>query len=191
MNVGLFFGTFNPVHIGHLILGEYLVENSDLDEIWYVISPQSPYKKNVQITEDRLRLHMLELALEDHPKLKANDIEFSMPKPSYTAHTLVNLRKRYPLHQFHLIMGADNLISIKKWHQYQEVIAEFPIIAFPRPGFLPTEEVLKMCEYISKAPLLEISSTYIRQSIKENKSVRFLLEDKVFDYIQSSGLYSR
>ncbi len=189
MNIGLFFGTFNPVHIGHLILGEYLTENYDLDELWYVLSPQSPYKKNIKIADDRLRLHMLELALQNHSKLKATDIEFSLPKPSYTATTLKALSRKYPLHQFFLVMGADNLETLPNWFDYQDTISEYPVLAFPRPHFHPKPENLKNCEYLTHAPLLEVSSTYIRESLKIGRNVQFLLENEVYHFIEKSGLY--
>lgn len=186
---GLYFGSFNPIHIGHLIIAEYLVEHSDLDELWFVVSPQNPLKKKGSLLDDRQRLHLVNLAIEDDIRFKACDVEFSLPKPSYTSFTLQVLREQYPNREFCLIMGEDNLQSFKKWFNYEFILENYQLYVYPRPNYDGGELKAHPNVHLVDAPLMELSSTMIRQNLKEKKSVRFMLPEKVFRCIDESGFY--
>ncbi len=190
MKIGLFFGSFNPVHIGHLALANYFVEFSDIDKIWFVVSPQNPLKDRKTLLADHHRFYMLNLALEDYPqKYYASNIEFSMPKPSYTIDTLTYLSDKYPDFEFVLIMGADNLITLHKWKNYAELIKKYKIYVYPRPEIdlkdFKTEADYKLFD----APLIEISSSFIRNAIAGKKKIQFFLPPKVFEYIDKMCFY--
>ena len=189
--VGLFFGSFNPIHIGHLIMAEYFVENTDLKEVWFVVSPNNPLKKKESLLNGHQRLYMVNLAVEDDARFRSCDIEFGLPLPSYTSHTLVRLSEKYPDKEFVLIMGEDNLQSIDKWKNYEFILENYAIYVYPRPGCdggkwkeLPNVRMVN-------SPLMEISATMIRNSIAEGKSVQYFLHPKVAQCIDEMGFYRK
>ena len=190
--VGLFFGSFNPIHIGHLILSNYIIEHSDMDELWIVVSPQNPFKEKKTLLNDHNRLDMVELAVKNYPKMRASNIEFSLPKPSYTIDTLTYLKEKHPNYSFALIMGEDNLEGLKKWKNSERIINDYQIIVYPRYFDKKNEEA----EYLQhenikliNAPIIELSATEIRKMIKEGKNVRPMLPPEVFEYLDGSSFY--
>jgi len=189
MNIGLFFGSFNPIHIGHMIIANHLVEYSDLDQVWLVVSPHNPLKQKSSLAKDHDRLHLVQLAIGDNPKLKASSIEFSLPVPSYTIDTLTYLHEKYPGKKFSLIMGGDNLESIEKWKNYEKLLAENDIYVYKRPGYSLGKYENHPRVNVVDAPLLDLSATFIRNSIIAGKSVQYLVPEAVFDYLQDSKLY--
>ena len=191
MKIALFFGSFNPIHIGHLILANYIVEYTDLDELWFVVSPQNPLKSKKSLLHDHDRYDMVEMAIKNYPKMRVSDIEFSMPKPSYTIDSLTYLRERYPEHTFGLIMGEDNLVSLPKWKNYETLIKNHQIIVYPRVLSQDTDKEAITHENICKinAPIIELSATEIRKMIREKKNVRPMLPPEVFEYIDTKGFY--
>ncbi len=188
---GLYFGSFNPIHNGHLIIAEQILANSDLQEIWFVISPHNPLKERASLLDDHHRLALVKIAIDDNPSFRASDIEFTLPKPSYTIHTLLNLESKYPTHQFCLIMGSDNLTIINKWFNYDQILEHYNIYVYPRPGFDGGEFYNHRNISWVNAPLIEISSSYIRNSIAYGKSVRYLLQPKVYEYILEMHFYEK
>ena len=192
MNIGLYFGTFNPIHIGHLIIANHMVEYSDLDEIWMVVTPHNPFKNKATLLSNYDRLEMVFQATEGFPKIKPSDIEFSLPQPSYTVNTLVHIQEKYPTHTFSLIMGEDNLNSLHKWKNYEEIIKNHPIYVYPRVTEKPATPKVNM-ERIYKipAPIVEISSSAIRTAIKDHKNTQPLLPNKVWEYIDKMNFYKR
>ena len=189
---GLFFGSFNPVHIGHLILANYILENTDMEELWFVVSPQNPFKDKKSLLKDHNRLDMVQAALKNYPKMRASNIEFSLPKPSYTIDTLAYLHEKFPDYTFALIMGEDNLGSLAKWKNADTLVNRHQIIVYPRifSGEKKDSEYLQH-ENISivNAPIIELSATEIRNMIKEGKNVRPMLPPEVFDYLDGSSFY--
>jgi len=190
MKVGLFFGSFNPIHIGHLIIGNYVVEEMPLDQVWYVVSPQSPFKKKDRLLNEYDRLRMVELATQDNYKLQSSNVEFNMPKPSYTIDTLAHLSDLFPSYQFTLLMGSDNLKSLPKWKNYELILRNYKIVVYKRSGSLdhplfndPSVRIL------DNTPLLNISSTFIRRMIKEGNSIKYIVPEPVEKYIDEMGLY--
>ncbi|MGZ5210561.1 MAG: nicotinate (nicotinamide) nucleotide adenylyltransferase [Kaistella sp.] len=190
--VGLFFGSFNPIHIGHLILANYILENSDMDELWFVVSPQNPFKDKKSLLKDHSRLDMVQLAIKNYPKMRASNVEFSLPKPSYTIDTLTYLHEKFPDYAFALIMGEDNLDGLSKWKNSETLVKNHQIIVYPRAfdGEKKDHEYLQH-ENISliKAPVIEISATEIRNMIKAGKNVRPMLPPEVFEYLDGSAFY--
>ena len=190
--IGLFFGSFNPIHIGHLILANYILENSDMDELWFVVSPQNPFKDKKSLLTDHNRLDMVQLAVKNYPKMRASNVEFSLPKPSYTIDTLTYLKEKYPNYSFALIMGEDNLDSLSKWKNAEKLMSDYQIIVYPRTfeGEKKDSEYLQH-ENISmvNAPIIELSATEIRNMIKEGKNVRPMLPQEVFEYLDGSSFY--
>ena len=190
--IGLFFGSFNPIHIGHLILANYILENSDMDELWFVVSPQNPFKDKKSLLTDHNRLDMVQLAVKNYPKMRASNVEFSLPKPSYTIDTLTYLKEKYPNYSFALIMGEDNLDSLPKWKNSEKLMSDYQIIVYPRTfeGEKKDSEYLQH-ENISmvNAPIIELSATEIRNMIKEGKNVRPMLPQEVFEYLDGSSFY--
>lgn len=190
--IGLFFGSFNPVHIGHLILANYILENSDMDELWFVVSPQNPFKEKKSLLKDHNRLDMVQLAIKNYPHMRASNVEFSLPQPSYTIDTLTYLHEKYPDYSFSLIMGEDNLSSLPKWKNYEQLIKNHHLIVYPRMfegekkqiGYLQHENIS-----LIKAPVIELSATEIRNMIKTGKNVRPMLPPEVFDYLDGSSFY--
>jgi len=190
--VGLFFGSFNPIHIGHLILANYILENSDMAELWFVVSPQNPFKDKKTLLNDHNRLDMVQLSVKNYPKMRASNVEFSLPKPSYTIDTLTYLKEKYPDHSFALIMGEDNLKGFTKWKNAEKLIENHQIIVYPRifEGEKQDNEYLKH-DNISmvNAPIIELSATEIRNMIKNGKNVRPMLPPEVYEYLDGSNFY--
>jgi nicotinate-nucleotide adenylyltransferase len=187
---GLFFGSFNPIHNGHLILAKYILNEYDLSEIWFVVSPQNPLKDKKSLLDEHHRLQLVRLAIEDEPKFKASDIEFKLDKPSYTINTLVHLKEKYN-RPFVLLMGADSAASIKKWKNYEAILDQYEIYVYPRPGD-DVNAILKHKNLkVISAPQIELSATYIRQAIKAKKDVRFLLSEKVYTYVKDMHFYEK
>ena len=189
MKIGLFFGSFNPIHIGHLAIANYMVEYSDLNEIWFVISPHNPLKKKKTLLNEYDRLKMVELAVGKDLRIKPSDIEFNMPKPSYTIDTLTYLSERNPRHEFVLIAGTDNFQSFHKWKNYETLLSDYILYIYPRPGYTLGEYENHPNIKTVNAPLMEISSSFIRSAIQENKDIRYFLPGEVYDYIIKMNLY--
>ena len=189
MKVGLFFGSFNPAHTGHMIIAHYMAEYTDLDQVWMVVSPQNPFKSKDTLANDYDRLHLVHLAIGDHLHLRASNIEFSLPKPSYTIDTLAYLQEKYPEHTFCLIMGGDNLASFPKWKNAEQILAHHDVYVYSRPNVDPGPLVDHPRVHLAEAPLLELSASFIRQCIRDGKSVRYMVPDTVYAYLQESNLY--
>ncbi|HEB62670.1 MAG TPA: nicotinate-nucleotide adenylyltransferase [Bacteroidetes bacterium] len=189
MNIGLYFGSFNPVHTGHLIIANHIINFTETDEVWFVISPQNPFKKRQNLINSYDRLALVELAIGDYDKLKPCTIEFNMPVPSYTIDTLTYLKEKYPDYNFKLIMGSDNLVNFHHWKNYDVILKYYSILVYMRPGFEDVPYLNHKKITALKAPLLEISSSFIRKLIKEGKSVRYLVPDAVYEEIVLSNLY--
>jgi len=189
--IGLFFGSFNPIHIGHLAIANYFAEFTDLNEVWFVISPHNPLKNKSSLLAQHHRLYMVNLAIEEYPKFKSSDIEFQLPQPSYTIHTLAHLREKYPQHQFCLILGQDNLTTFHKWKNYDLILQNYFLYIYPRPNVPATQFDNHPKVIFTNAPQIEISASFIRQSIKEKKDVRYFLHPKVWQYIDEMNFYKR
>ncbi len=189
MKTGLFFGSFNPIHIGHLAIANYMVEFTDLDNIWFVVSPHNPLKQKSTLLSDQHRLQMVRLAIEYDNRFKASNIEFSLPQPSYTINTLTYLKEKYPNHEFVLIMGSDGLTTFNKWKNYKELMTNYQRYIYPRPG--TPVELLQNIEngMVVNAPLIEISSTFIREAIAGGKDVRYFLPEKVWQFIYEMNFF--
>lgn len=189
--IGLFFGTFNPIHVGHLTIANHLAEYSDLDQVWFVVTPHSPFKTKSSLLEDHHRLEMVYLATKDYMKLKPSDIEFKLPQPNYTINTLTYLMEKYPDHEFALIMGEDNLKSFHKWKNYELILEGHDIYVYPRLGKGKVETRFDDHERIKHidAPIMELSSTFIRNAIKEDKLVRPMLSEPVWQYLDEMNFY--
>lgn len=188
-NIGLYFGSFNPIHIGHLIIAEYMVENSDLEEIWFVVSPSNPLKKKESLLDELQRLYMVKVAIENDFRFRACDIEFKLSYPSYTCVTLEHLKEKYPGKTFSIIMGEDNLATIDKWKNYQYILDNYHIYTYPRMGYDGAKfKDLSNVTYIN-APRIDISATMIRKSIKEGKKITYLLPSSIEKYIDEMGYY--
>ncbi len=193
MKIGLYFGTFNPIHVGHLIIANHMVEHTDLDQIWMVVTPHNPLKKKSTLLDDYHRLQMVYLATEDFPKLKPSDIEFKLSQPNYTVNTLVHLEEKYPSHKFSLIMGEDNLKSFHKWKNYEAILAHHDIYVYPRISAEAENSEFKNHPkiHLIDAPVVEISSTFIRDNIKKGKNIQPLLPTKVWQYIDHNNFYKK
>lgn len=189
MKTGLFFGSFNPIHIGHLIIANYMATATDLQEVWLVVSPQNPLKPKSTLANDYDRLHLVRLAIEDNPLLRASDIEFGLPKPSYTIDTLTYLREKFPKREFVLIMGGDNLATLNKWKNYEVLLANYSIYVYKRPSYELGEFATHPNVHFFEAPLLDISATYIREAIKQKHAIKYLVHDRVEEYLNGSKLY--
>ncbi|MBU2974724.1 MULTISPECIES: nicotinate (nicotinamide) nucleotide adenylyltransferase [Zobellia] len=190
--VGLYFGTFNPVHIGHMIIANHMVEFSNLDEVWFVVTPQSPFKTKKTLLADNHRYQMVYEATKDYPKLKPSKIEFGLPQPNYTVNTLVHLREKYGTdHEFALIMGEDNLKGLHKWKNYEVILSDYNLYVYPRISEGEIEHQFKGHAKIHKvnAPIMEISSTFIRKNHKEGKNIRPLLPNSVWKYMDEMNFY--
>lgn len=187
--IGLFFGSFNPVHVGHMIIANYMATQTDLKQVWFVVSPQNPLKERSNLARDYDRLHLVRLAIGDNLNLRASDIEFGLPKPSYTIDTLTHLREKYPDKQFVLIMGGDNLNTLHKWKNYELLLRDYLIYVYRRPQEAPGELAEHDNVRLFEAPQMHISSTYIRRCIREGKSIQYLVTEPVCEYLNNSNLY--
>lgn len=190
MRISLFFGSFNPIHIGHLIIANTIVEQADVDQVWFVISPQNPFKSSNSLLHEFDRMDMVARAIEDNFNLRACDVEFNMPKPSYTIDTLTYLTSKYPSHKFRLIIGEDNLKSFHKWKNHKAILDFYGLDIYPRPLAESKDEIKNHSNVrMVQAPLLDISATYIRKAIRSGKSIRYIVHDKVESYIHDKKLY--
>lgn len=189
MKVGLYFGSFNPIHVGHCIIANFVLANTSLDQVWFIVSPQNPHKPSAGLLNEYHRLHLVQLAVEGEINLRVNDIEFRLPRPSFTVDTLSYLQEKYSHHSFAVIMGSDSFENLPKWKNYLHIIQHYPIYVYVRPehediAFYPNADIKTV-----KAPILQISSTLVRNNIKEGKSIRYLVPDKVLEEITRNGYY--
>ncbi|MEN8856633.1 MAG: nicotinate (nicotinamide) nucleotide adenylyltransferase [Flavobacteriaceae bacterium] len=193
MKIGLYFGTFNPIHVGHIIIANHLVEYSDLDEIWMVVTPHNPHKKKSSLLENHHRYQLVYIALEDYPKIKPSDIEFKLPQPNYTVNTLAHIGEKYPQHEFSLIMGEDNLKSFHKWKNYEVILENHEVYYYPRIADGTVKTMFENHPKINKvdAPIIQISATLIRDGIKNNKNVAPMLTKEVWNYIDEMNFYRK
>ncbi len=199
MKIGLYFGTFNPIHVGHLIIANYFANETDLDQVWLVVSPHNPLKDKATLLKDFHRLEMVKEAIEDNPKLKASDIEFKLSQPSYTVTTLAHIKEKYPNNEFCLIMGEDSLRSLNKWYNYEVILKNYKIYVYPR-AVLMSEIVINqdnenaIIEHpnvimMQDVPIMKISASHIRKAIKSGKDIRYLVTEPVFKYIEDMHFY--
>ncbi len=196
MKVGLFFGSFNPIHVGHMVLANYMLVYTDLDQVWFVVSPQNPLKTKSSLLNEQHRLQLVQLAIGDHAKLKACDIEFHLSQPSYTIHTLAHLHEKYPQNRFALLMGEDNLRNFHKWKNFEEILKQHEVYVYPRyetaSENYENNNLLKHSAVTQiAAPRVEISSTAIRQAILDKKDLRYFVPSRVWDYIKEMHFYER
>lgn len=198
MRIGLFFGTFNPIHVGHLIIANHMIQNTNLDQVWLVLTPQNPLKQKSSLLADFHRLMLVREAIDDNLKLKASDVEFKLKKPNYTIHTLTHLLEQYPQHEFSLIMGEDNLRNLQKWYNYMQILENHKLYVYPRAlTDSEKESQLKTSDFHSHnnvifcadVPMMNISSTYIRNAIKQRKDVSYLLTEPVKKYVEEMNFY--
>ena len=189
--VGLYFGSFNPIHVGHLIIANAMLENSNLDEVWFVVSPQNPFKEQRELLPDYHRLAMVRRAIDDNYRMKACDVEMHLPIPSYTVVTLTHLADQYPDHRFCLLMGSDNLDHFDRWRNYQYILEHYNIKVYPRPGHLSSPFLQHPSVEVVACPLMEISSSYIRRQIAECHSVQYLLSEPVWRYLTEMHFYEQ
>lgn len=195
--IGLYFGSFNPIHVGHIAIAGYMTEFTELDQVWFIVSPHNPLKKKETLLADHHRLYMTELAIGDNTSFEASDIEFRLPVPSYTIDTLTYLREKYPKNTFNLIMGEDNLLTLNKWKNVNELIKEYPIYVYPRPNLhvkyspLLDKLIAKAEIHRVKAPLMDISGSFIRDGIKQGKDMSYFLSPQVWKYIDEMHFYRK
>ena len=187
--VGIYSGSFNPIHHGHVMLANYLVEFSDLDELWFVVTPQNPLKKKEDLLDDDERLKMVQLAIGNDPRIHVSDIEMHLPTPSYTINTLTALSEQHPDSEFVFICGMDSLQNLKNWHEYQRILDNYELLVFPREGYDGGELINYPSVTVLKTPILEISSTFIRHCVKEGRDVRHFMPEKAFEYMKEHRLY--
>lgn len=191
MKIGLFFGSFNPIHIGHLIIANYMATQTDLDKVWLVVSPQNPLKPKKTLARDHDRLHLVRLGIGDNPQLAVSNVEFGLPKPSYTVDTLAFLQDKYPDREFALIMGGDNLASLHLWKNYEHLLANHDIYVYHRPAYELGELATHPRVRLFTAPLLDISATYLRECLRSGKSIRYLVPEPVWEYLEAGSLYKK
>lgn len=190
MKIGLYFGSFNPVHNGHLIIANHVLNETDIKKVWFIVSPQNPFKPEASLLNEYDRLHLLRVATEDDNRIDVLDIEFQLPRPSYTSNTLAYLKERYPNHQFVIIMGGDSFQNLNKWKNWEAIVSNYEIMVYSRPGF-KTENKINASLTLLDAPLLEISSTQIREYLKKRKSIRYLVPESVFEEIKKGNYYKK
>ena len=188
MKIGLYFGSFNPIHIGHLIVASYVANHTDMQQVWFVVSPQNPLKPSSVLLNEYHRLHLVRLAVEDDLRLKASEVEFKLPRPSYTIDTLTYLQEKYPQNEFSIIMGSDSFQNLPHWKNFEQLVKNFPFIIYKRPGFEVTDHWGAAVKVLN-APLLQISATEIRNNIKSGKTIRYLVPDKVREEIEMNHYY--
>ena len=191
IKTGLYFGSFNHIHIGHMAIANYMVEYTDIDQLWFVVSPQNPLKKKKSLLDDYQRLELVNRAIGDDLRFRASKVEFNLPKPSYTIDTLAYLSEKYPTHQFYILMGSDNLDSIQKWKNAEVLLENYNIIVYPRPGFNPEKASQYPRVQVADAPLMDISATFIRDSILAGKDIRHFLPYRSWDYLQQMNFYKK
>lgn len=191
--IGLYFGTFNPIHVGHLTIANYMVEYSDLEEIWMVVTPHNPHKKKSSLLDNHHRIMMVDIALENYPKITSSKIEFDLPQPNYTVHTLAVLEEKYPEKEFCLIMGEDNLKSFHKWKNYEVILERYELFVYPRISKGTIESQFDKHPKITKvpAPIMELSSTFIRKAIEDGKNIRPMLPQNVWEYLDEMNFYRK
>ena len=189
MKIGLFFGSFNPIHMGHLIIANIMAQNTDLDKVWLVVSPQNPFKPSKGLLHEFDRYDLVKAAIADNYKLEASDVEFHLPKPSYTIHTLAYLTEKYPNKEFKVIIGEDNLENFTKWKNHEQILAQFGLYVYPRPHVTNSDLKRHPQVTIVEAPMIDISATYIRNCIKNNKSIRYLVPEPVENMIRMKNFY--
>lgn len=189
MKIGLLFGSFNPVHIGHLIIANYMANHTALDKVWLVVSPQNPLKKYGDLINTYDRLEMAKLATDNASNIAVSDVELKLPQPSYTIDTLAFLKEKYPEHEFVLIMGSDNLATLHKWKNYRLIVRDYQIFVYPRPGYENAELASHPSVTITMTPQMELSATFIRKSITEKKNIQYFVPDPVLKFIEAKGLY--
>ena len=195
--IGLYFGSFNPVHIGHIAIAGYMTEFAGLDQVWFVVSPHNPLKNKETLLADHQRLYMAQIAIGDNVRLKASDIEFNLPVPSYTIDTLTYLKEKYPKNEFCLVMGEDNLYTVHKWKNADALINRYPIYIYPRPDSVKPsspllDQILSKADiHFVKAPLMDISGTFIREGIKKGKDMSYFLPPAVWNYIKEMHFYEK
>jgi nicotinate-nucleotide adenylyltransferase len=191
MKIGLFFGSFNPIHIGHMAIANYMAEFTDLDQVWFVVTPHNPLKKKSSLLADNHRLALVRAAIGDAGKYKASNIEFKLPQPSYTVNTLAHLSEKYPQHHFALILGSDNLATFPKWKNYEHILSEYQLYVYPRPESDGGELKLHPRVTLVPAPFMDISSTFIRESIKAKKNVCFFMPLPAYEYLKEMHFYEK
>jgi nicotinate-nucleotide adenylyltransferase len=190
MKIGIFSGSFNPIHIGHMVLANFITEFTDIDEVWFLVTPQNPLKENIVLLNENIRFEMTKLALADYPKLKASDFEFSLPKPSYTIHTLKALSETYPENTFSLIIGADNWVVFDRWRDFEEILEQYRIYVYPRFGYrISISQKWEDRVEALHSPVIEISSTFIREALCKGKDMYAFLPESVYRYINEKELY--
>lgn len=191
MHTALFFGSFNPVHIGHLAIANHIAEFGGVDEVWFVVSPHNPLKDKNTLLPERDRFDMLYRSVGDYPKFRVSDIEFKLPQPSYTIHTLTYLHEKFPKHEFSLILGSDNLAGFHKWKNADQILSRYPLIVYPRPG-TPDEVYARFPNLrVVNAPCMDISSTFIRESVRNGKDVRFFMPEPAWKLLTEMNYYRR
>lgn len=190
--IGLYFGSFNPVHLGHVNIAQYLIDNQYVDEVWFVVSPHNPLKEDTELVDENIRLKMVELAIQNHPQLKVSDLEFSLPKPSYTINSLHAFSEKYPENKFYLLIGSDNVLIFDQWKDYQKILEEYPVLVYPRKNFDVSHLLSKypQMKFLS-TPYYDISSSAIRQALKEQKDVGKWLHPAVYQFIIENKLYQQ
>jgi nicotinate-nucleotide adenylyltransferase len=189
MKIGLFFGSFNPIHIGHLIIANTMADSVEVNQVWLVVSPQNPFKKNSTLLHEFDRFDMVRLAIANNEKLNVTDIEFHLSKPSYTIDTLTYLQSKYPQHEFKIIVGEDNLKGFEKWKNYEKILEYYEILVYPRPNSAPTPFHTHAKVKFVQAPLIDLSATYIREQIRQKKSIKYLVHEDVETMIRIKGFY--
>lgn len=189
MKIGLFFGSFNPIHMGHLIIANLMAETTDLKKVWFVVSPQNPFKPSKGLLHEFDRYDLVQAAISDNYKLEVSDVEFHLPKPSYTIHTLVHLHEKHPDKDFKIIIGGDNLVNFTKWKNHEQILKDYGLYVYPRPHTQLSELLLHPNVTSIKAPMLDISATFIRDCIRNKRSVRYLVPDIVEERIRAKGFY--
>jgi len=189
MKIGLFFGSFNPIHIGHLIIANYMANHTELDKVWLVVSPQNPFKKYGDLVNTYDRLEMAKLATDNSSSITVSDVELKLPQPSYTIDTLAHLKEKYPEHEFAIIMGSDNLASLHKWKNYKLILRDYRIYVYPRPGYENADLASDPAVTITMTPLMELSATFIRKSLAEGKNIQYFVPDSVLKFIEDKSLY--
>jgi nicotinate-nucleotide adenylyltransferase len=192
LKIGLYFGSYNPIHIGHLAIANYIVEFTDIDQLWFVVSPQNPFKRKENLLADYHRLEMVNRAIENDDRFRASNIEFNLPKPSYTIDTLTYLHERYPDYNFVILMSSDNLENFPKWKNFEIIVENYGVIVYPRPGFDKLNlKIYNNIVLAENTPLMEISSSFIRNAIKEGKDIRHFMPRKAWEYLDEMNFYRR